>query len=92
MLQIDDLVKIVTAKLEMEGTFKSFRLRNYSYQGREGAFDPSNSMLFEFPAPAQTSDTLATYRMLLGMGLHQEREFSTESSPRTEPDSKARWH
>jgi hypothetical protein len=75
-LRIDDLVKIVTTKLEMEGTFRSFRLRSYSYQGRAVSLDPSNSMLFEFPAPMQT-EQLATYRMLLGMGLHEEREFAS---------------
>jgi SAM-dependent methyltransferase len=75
-VRIEDLLRIVTAKLELEGTFRSFRLRSYTYAGRVLAVDSSNSMLFEFPAPAQPAEHILSYRLLLCMSLHEECDFA----------------
>lgn len=78
MFHVHDLIKIIETKLELEGSLRSFKIRNYTYQGRSFEVDPSNSMLFEFPTLHHQFPELyssATYKMLLSFGLNQEQRF-----------------
>src|ERR671927_541045 len=77
-LQVEDLIKVVATKFDLEGSLRSAKIRNYTYQGTHLLIDPSNSMLFEFATLQNQFPGLyssPTYKMLLCLGLNQEQNF-----------------
>ena len=78
VVQVEDLIKVVETKFDLEGSLRSAKIRNYTYQGTHLLIDPSNSMLFEFATLQNQFPELyssPTYKMLLCLGLNQEQNF-----------------
>src|SRR5919199_3051219 len=78
VVQVEDLIRVVETKFDLEGSLRSAKIRNYTYQGSHLLIDPSNSMLFEFATLQNQFPELyssSTYKMLFCLGLNQEQDF-----------------